>query len=172
VAQIATAEGLAAAMIHAAERTARVLYPRSAIGRDALPRALRDGGMDVVTVEVYRTLPEEEFDRDALEQVRRGEIDLITFSSPSSVRNFLARFGAAGVGANNVPVVCAGPTTGQAANDAGFTMVATAGDAGVAAMVDSVAELWRTQTRRLGFSSESRLIGTAAGAGSIERSGD
>ncbi len=172
VAEIATAEGLAAAMIRAAEHTARVLYPRSAIGRDALPRALRDAGMDVVDVEAYQTLPEQEIDRDALEQVRRGEIDLITFSSPSSVRNFLALFGTDGAGAMDVPVVCAGPTTGQAVNVAGFTMVATAGDAGVAAMVDSVVELWRTHTRSFGFSSESRLVGTAAGAGSIERSGD
>jgi hydroxymethylbilane synthase len=172
VAEIATAEGLAAAMIRAAERTARVLYPRSAIGRDALPRGLRDAGMNVAVVEAYRTLPEEEIDRDALECVRRGEIDLITFSSPSSVRHFLALLGSDYLSATDVPVVCAGPATGRAANDAGFTVVASASGAGVATMVDSIADLWRTETRRRGFSSESRLVGTAASAGSIERSGD
>jgi hydroxymethylbilane synthase len=172
VAEIATAEGLAAAMIRAAAHTARVLYPRSAIGRDALPRALCDAGMDVVAVEAYRTLPEEEIDRDALECVRRGEIDLITFSSPSSVRHFLALLGSDCLGAMDVPVVCAGPATGRAANDAGFTVVATAGGAGVATMVDSIADLWRTETRRRGFSSESRMVETAAGVGSTERNCD
>ena len=72
---------------------ARVLYPRSATGRDVLPNELRAAGFDVLAIDVYRTLPEPNVDRRVLDRVRRGEVDLITFASPSSVRQLVALFG-------------------------------------------------------------------------------
>ncbi|MCD6028227.1 MAG: hemD [Thermomicrobiales bacterium] len=172
VAATATAEGLAAAMIESAEPGARVLYPRSAIGRDVLQRSLRAAGMDVVDVAVYETLPEAVIDRDVLEQVRRGEIDMITFSSPSAVRAFVELLGPDFAAVRDVPVVCTGPVTEQAARDAGFGEIAIGVDPGVAAMIDAVRELWRTQARARGRSSGPRLAVAAANEHLLERSGD
>lgn len=136
---IATAEALANDLTTILRPGSRVLYPRSAIGRDALPETLRDAGVDVVTIAVYQTLPEADIAPEALNQVRRGEVDLITFASPSSVRNFLALLGDDHPALGAVPVVCAGPATAHAARDAAFAVVAVSDDPGAMAMTEAIA---------------------------------
>ena len=170
VPETTTAEGLAAVMMRNTAPGAKVLFPRSAIGRDALPRALREAGMDVVAVAVYRTLPEEHIDPDVLERVRRREIDLIVFASPSSVRNFLALPGLNGIAVTQVPVVCAGSVTASAAKEAGFAVVAMGIDSGAEATADAISDLWRTRTRGRGASNEPRPTVVAPGAGPMGRS--
>jgi uroporphyrinogen-III synthase len=107
-----------------------------------------------------------------MEQVRRGEIDMITFSSPSAVRAFVELLGPDFAAVRDVPVVCTGPVTEQAARDAGFGEIATGVDPGVAAMIDAVRGLWRTQSRARGRSSGPRLAVAAANEHLLERSGD
>ena len=89
----ATADALAARLRQVMGATARVLYPRSAMGRDVLPNELRAAGFDVLAIDVYRTLPEPNVDQRVLDRVRRGEVDVITFASPSSVRHLVALLG-------------------------------------------------------------------------------
>ena len=167
-----TGEGLGAALVRVATPGSRVLYPRSAVGGDSLPAILRDAGLDVVAVDVYRTLPEEEVDSGALEDVRRGEFDLLTFSSPSSVRNLLRMLGSDGAVAKRVPAVCAGPVTLEAAKAAGFAAATCADDAGAVAMVETAAGLWRTRTTTNGVGGESRRGAAEIGMGAIGRGGD
>ena len=169
VPETTTAEGLAAVVIRNTTPGAKVLFPRSAIGRDALPRALREAGMDVVAVEVYRTLPEEHIDPDVLERVRRREIDLIVFASPSSVRSFLALPGMNGTAVTQVPVVCAGAVTASAAKKAGFAVVAMGVDSSAEATADAISDLWRTWNRGRGASNEPRPTVVAPGAGTMGR---
>jgi hydroxymethylbilane synthase len=130
--------------------TTRVLYPRSAIGRDTLPDLLRRAGADVVDVAAYRTLPEHEVDAKVLANVRRGDVDAVTFFSPSSVRNFLdlvdldlTRLGA-------LAAVCAGPTTAHAAREAGLHVVAISETPSDEAVVDTLATWWRGRQRLSG----------------------
>src|SRR5919205_847229 len=85
-----TAEFLAGTLRHVMRAAARVLYPRSATGRDVLPNELKAAGFDVLAIDVYRTLPEPNVDQRVLDRVRRGEVDVITFTSPSSVRHLVA----------------------------------------------------------------------------------
>ena len=127
---------------------ARVLYPRSAIGRQALPNALKAAGTDVVTIDVYRTLPEPDVDMRVLDQVRRGEIDMITFTSPSSVRNFLDLVGAERAVLDEIPVVCAGPVTGQSAREAGMRVAAISDAPDAETMTAAIAACWSTPGRR------------------------
>jgi uroporphyrinogen III methyltransferase/synthase len=72
------------------DRDTRVLYPRAAIGRETLQEELRAAGVSVMDIAAYRTLPEHEVDAQVLARVRRGDVDAVTFFSPSSVDNFLA----------------------------------------------------------------------------------
>ncbi|MCX5769761.1 MAG: uroporphyrinogen-III C-methyltransferase [Candidatus Hydrogenedentes bacterium] len=65
------------------------LIPRSEIARPDLVDGLRSRGGEVREVVAYKTLPEPLPD-DLADRLDRGEIDLVTFTSSSTVTNFLA----------------------------------------------------------------------------------
>jgi uroporphyrinogen III methyltransferase/synthase len=94
-----------------------VLVARAAEARELLPEALRKRGADVDVVALYETVAETP-DPEALERAR--DADFITFTSSSTVRNFLA------ASPNGVPkgatVVSIGPVTSDAAREAGLTV--------------------------------------------------
>jgi uroporphyrinogen III methyltransferase / synthase len=72
------------------EAGARILVPRAAAARDALPNLLREAGMQVDVVSVYDTvIPDVGAQVDELvERLRAGSIDAVTFTSSSTVNNF------------------------------------------------------------------------------------
>ncbi len=88
VAQNYTAEGLARALQPVAGL--RFLLPQSEIARPVLAQALRDHGAEVTTIVAYRTVLGQG-GADVPGLLATKEIDAITFSSSSTVRNFLAR---------------------------------------------------------------------------------
>jgi len=137
-----TADALAAKLRQVMRPGARVLYPRSAMGRDVLPNELRTEGFEVVAIDAYRTLPEPNVDQRVVDRVRRGEVDLITFASPSSVRQVIALFGMDCVSLKTIPVVCAGPVTAQAAREAGLLVTAVSESPDAAAMSEAIAAFW------------------------------
>lgn len=94
----------------------RVLLPRAAVARDVLPDGLRSAGWTVDVVEAYRT---EHVSPPpvALEAARHA--DAITFTSSSTVTNYLA---AAGADAVPPVVACIGPITAATARQAGLTV--------------------------------------------------
>jgi uroporphyrinogen-III synthase len=140
----ATSDALAIALSREIRAGVRVLYPRSAMGRDLLPNELRAAGCDVVAIDVYRTLPEPNVDQRVLDRVRRGEVDVLTFASPSSVRHLVAVLGSECAGWNRVPVVCAGPVTAEAAREAGLLVSAVSESPDPVAMATAIAEFWLT----------------------------
>jgi hydroxymethylbilane synthase len=138
----ATAEHLVARLRQVMDARARVLYPRSAMGRDLLPNELRSAGFDVLAIDVYRTLPEPNIDQRVLDRIRRGEVDVITFASPSSVRHLVALLESESIALNAIPVVCAGPVTAQAAREAGLLIAAVSESPDMAAISKAIAEFW------------------------------
>ena len=138
----ATADALAVTLRQTMRTGARVLYPRSAMGRDVLPDELRAAGFDVLAIDAYRTLPEPNVDQRVLDRVRRGEVDLITFASPSSVRHVVGLLGSNCVGLSTIPVVCAGPVTAKAAREAGLLVTAVSESPDAAAMSNAIAAIW------------------------------
>ena len=77
-------------------RGKRFLLPRADIARDLLADALREAGAFVLDVAAYRTTPARA-DRDGGPDIYRmlldRQIDAVTFTSASTVRNFVARLG-------------------------------------------------------------------------------
>ena len=68
----------------------RFLLPRSDIGRDLVPDTLREAGAEVDVVEAYRNIPAP-VDSEALRRdILSGQLDVLTFASPSAVHNFFA----------------------------------------------------------------------------------
>lgn len=109
------AESLAMAL--ALQARERILLPQSDIARPFLANALQTAGAAVTQVVAYRTLTG--LGGDPLPQLFwEGRIDAITFTSPSTVHNFLKRLKAEGGNAGmlvDVVVACIGAQTAAAA---------------------------------------------------------
>jgi uroporphyrinogen III methyltransferase/synthase len=88
------AEGLLDALVaHGPLAGARVLLPRSDIGREIIAEQLRHAGAIVTDVVAYRTVLDEplrEGDPDVYGMLLEGRLDVVTFTSASAVRNFTA----------------------------------------------------------------------------------
>jgi uroporphyrinogen III methyltransferase / synthase len=83
------AEGILESLDPSALAGKRVLIPRAAKARDVLPETLRQWGATVEVVEAYRTVAPV-FDATAIcRRLQQGDVDMITFTSSSTVSNFV-----------------------------------------------------------------------------------
>lgn len=100
----------------------RVLLPRAAVARDALPRMLRSAGAEVDVVPAYRTLGPSKADAERLrELVHHHRIDVLTFTSPSTVREVATALGPhADAIASGFVIACIGPITADEARAQGW----------------------------------------------------
>ena len=99
-----------------------VLLLRADIARASLPKAIQQAGGLAHEIAVYNTLPGEP-DPIALEALRAG-VDVVTFTSSSTVRNFIQLVKQAGLDPNGLPgsplYACIGPITAQTARELGL----------------------------------------------------
>ncbi len=106
-----------------AVRSWRVLLPRALEAREVLPDTLRQMGHDVDVLPVYRTVAAEP-DRCGLERLGAGTVDVITFTSGSTVRYFVDALNAAGLDPaslmSGLVVASIGPVTTAALTKRGF----------------------------------------------------
>jgi len=118
----ADGEGLAEAVAQWLEPAGlRFLLPRSEVGRDALPDAITAAGGEVETVTAYRTVGAEAGAERLNEELEAGRLDALTFTSPSTVRHFLAMLRpAAREAARRCVVAAIGATTAEALREAGL----------------------------------------------------
>jgi uroporphyrinogen III methyltransferase / synthase len=94
-------------------RGQRVLLPRAAKAREVLPNTLRGWGAEVDVVEAYRTLPAAGETSKLRAELSAGKIDMVTFTSSSTVQAFVAFFTDAELKElmARVGVACIGPIT-------------------------------------------------------------
>jgi uroporphyrinogen III methyltransferase/synthase len=121
----------------------RLLLVRAAVARDVLPEGLRAKGWDVDVVEAYRT----EQAPLAEEQVAAvAAADVVTFTSSSTVSNFLAAMG----GRPIPPVVVAiGPITAATVRDHGLAVDVEAEVHTIDGLVDALVA-WAAKAPRRG----------------------
>jgi uroporphyrinogen III methyltransferase/synthase len=103
----------------------RVLLPHADIARERLADDLREAGAEVTEVAAYRTLvgdAERDGDHDVYRLLLDGQIDAVTFTSASSVRNFAQIFGADQTAdlLRSTVVASIGPVTAEAAQQLGI----------------------------------------------------
>jgi uroporphyrinogen III methyltransferase/synthase len=98
----------------------KALLPRADIARKALPELLRKEGVDLDVVVAYRTAPSHEDIRRAIELVSRGSIDVVTFTSGSTVRNFFSAVEDLLVLQSKFLPASIGPITSQTLREYGF----------------------------------------------------
>ncbi|MBC8140306.1 MAG: uroporphyrinogen-III C-methyltransferase, partial [Armatimonadetes bacterium] len=88
----------------------RILLPRAQDARDVLPDGLRERGATVEIVTAYQTVIETEGAMQIHEMMDAGELDIITFASSSTVRNFVEAMGGSPV-PDAVMLAAIGPVT-------------------------------------------------------------
>ncbi|MBZ4646438.1 MAG: uroporphyrinogen methyltransferase / synthase [Petroclostridium sp.] len=113
----------------------RVLIPTSNIGRETIYNIIAEKGATVHKVEAYRTQPNDEIDLEVLEDLRKGDIDIITFASSSAVENFVK---IVGTDIGQTKVCSIGPVTTETANSLGLGVAGTASNATIDELVNCV----------------------------------
>ncbi|HUW55096.1 MAG TPA: uroporphyrinogen-III C-methyltransferase [Planctomycetota bacterium] len=122
----------------------RVLLPRSSIAREELREGLAELGAEVTDVPVYTTRTSTQSDPEVVEALARGECDIVTFTSSSTVQGFVEIVGREAVEAisGSVTFASIGPVTSRAARDLGVPITIEAEehttDGLVKAILDSV----------------------------------
>lgn len=120
-----------------------VLLPRGDLARDLLPSALRQAGATPTTVIAYQTAAvdlEASASPDIYRLLLERQIDVVTFTSGSSVKNFVKALGedqAADLLAD-VDVACIGPVTADIAQRAGVTTTIMPSVSTVPSLVDAI----------------------------------
>ena len=110
------AEDLADALSAAMAPGARILLARAAGARDVLPQQLRARGAEVDVIETYRAVPPADVGPRLAACL--PEVDMVTFTSSSTVRHFVDAM--PGALANRVRVACIGPITAETARGLGL----------------------------------------------------
>ena len=138
-------EALVAAMADSGSLDdSRVLVPRADIGRDVIAEGLRDAGALVTDVIAYRTVLEDAQQDDGPDVYRMlldDAIDVVTFTSPSAVRNFASIYGKEQTIdlLSRTVVAAIGPVTSEAAIQLGLTVTVQPTVSTIAALVDAIA---------------------------------
>jgi len=114
----------------------RVLIPRAKLARELLPELWRAHGAEVDVVPVYESVPDEEGIAELRAQIVSGGADAVTFTSSSTVRGFVERFG--DLDLSRLKVACIGPITAETARAAGLRVDVTANDFTVAGLLEAL----------------------------------
>lgn len=121
----------------------RILLPRAKKGRAVLPEKLRAMGARVTIAPAYRTVTADT-DADALiDKLKRKQVDWLTFTSPSTAKNFIVLLGKAiniEQYLQGVKVATIGPIAAKAATALGFNVDVTAKESTNAGLVAAIAD--------------------------------
>lgn len=100
----------------------RVLIPRALEAREVLPEKLAEAGAKVEVVPAYETVLDDAGAAEMSDMLLSGEIDIITFTSSSTVKNFIKLLD--GFDFQELPatvtIACIGPVTAETARELGL----------------------------------------------------
>jgi uroporphyrinogen III methyltransferase/synthase len=117
----------------------RILLVRAEKARDVLPKELSGAGAIVDEAFAYRTVPETRDTSGARRQLAQDGADLITFTSSSTVENFLAL---ELPWPNGMRIASIGPVTSKTARDQGLKVDVEAHRHDIDGLVQAVRELF------------------------------
>jgi uroporphyrinogen III methyltransferase/synthase len=131
----------------------KFLLPRADIAREVLPEELRKAGAEVTEVVAYRTVladVEREGDPDIYRMLLEKRVDVVTFTSASTVKNFVQIFGAEQAPdlLNATLVACIGPVTAEAAEQYGIRTAIMPKEYTIPTLVDAIVQHFRQSAVR------------------------
>jgi uroporphyrinogen III methyltransferase/synthase len=134
------AEGLLNSLADQMKPGEKVLLPRADIARETLPRELRERGMAVTEADTYETVIDAENAAETIELLKRKAIHIVTFTSSSTVKNFVQALASEHVPEllDGVQVACIGPITAETAKALGITPDIVAQDYSIQGLLDAL----------------------------------
>jgi uroporphyrinogen III methyltransferase / synthase len=114
------AEGILKSLAVMNLKDQKILIPRAAKARDILPEGLKKMGARVDVVTAYETVNSGRKKDDLVQLIEAKEVDIITFTSSSTVTNFVEIVGEDFVLPPGIKIACIGPVTAATAEKAGF----------------------------------------------------
>jgi uroporphyrinogen III methyltransferase/synthase len=121
----------------------RFLVPQSNLARTVLADEIRSANGVVTEVVAYRTIASEP-DSAEVDELRAG-VDVVTFTSPSIVNNFVEIVQTNGLDPFNLPgsplFACIGPITKKAAEQAGFVDLIVASEYTTNGLIEALVQL-------------------------------
>lgn len=101
-------------------RGSNILLPRAEVARDVIPRGLEKLGAGVRVADAYRTISADTDKTEFISLLKEEKVDVITFTSPSTVKGFLDIMGGDFALPERVRIAAIGPITADAAKKAGL----------------------------------------------------
>lgn len=135
------AEGVIASLTQVGIRGNRVLIPRAEVAREILPEQLRELGAAVDVIPVYRTIVPTVDVASLTQQLHEGRVAALTFTSSSTVRNFVELFGGQEAVTRlvaQVAIACIGPITARTAEEHGLTVTIMPAENTVPALAEAI----------------------------------
>lgn len=119
-----------------------VLLPRAIGARPILPETLKNWGVYLHEIGLYRAVAAQNANPDLMEAILAGDFDYLTFTSSSTVTNFVKMIGEHNVSCIDplVKVACIGPITAKTARDLGFTIDVMAREYTIEGLVEAMIE--------------------------------
>jgi uroporphyrinogen III methyltransferase / synthase len=114
-----------------------ILLPRAEEAPDLLPDGLRQRGATVRVLSLYRTVPDGSGAEAVRAQLAAGEIDALTFTSSSTVRNFRRLI--PDLSLEGIAIACIGPVTAATARELGIPATVVAEEQSILALVGALA---------------------------------
>lgn len=136
------AEGVLEMLNPQAMRGKRVLIPRAAKARELLPETLRQWGAQVDVVIAYRTVLPATDTAPLAQMIQERTVDALTFTSSSTVNNFVRLFQPQKLAdiVGPTPIACIGPITEQTVKDLGGTAQIVAREFTIPGLVRALVE--------------------------------
>jgi uroporphyrinogen-III synthase len=119
----------------------RVLLVRAKVARDVIPRELRNAGAQVDVAEAYETVVPQSSRRRVRAVLRnpRRRPHVVTFTSSSTVRNFVALLGGRGaMSVDGIRMASIGPVTSSTLREFGLPVHITAKEFSIPGLVDAM----------------------------------
>ncbi len=118
----------------------KILLPRAREARPILPQELKKMGAAVDEIPVYETLKAVDIAFDLVQQLKEKRVDMITFTSSSTVQNFKALLPAKAYAAlmQDITIASIGPITTDTAKELGFDVHITAKSYTIPGLVDAI----------------------------------
>ncbi len=113
----------------------KILLPLGNLARTVIQDHLKDVAQ-CIRLNVYETVAPQQLDVNIIQRVRENKYDMILFTSPSGIQNFLKAYPEASK--ENIRMACIGPVTSREAKINGFYPLVTAQNSSAKGIVDSI----------------------------------
>lgn len=142
-----TGEGLAKTLVDKGVEGQKILIPRALKAREILPETLREAGAEVKVSPVYQNVRPEGRTEKLRKEFEDQQIDVITFTSSSTVDNFLHMLNAKDEDElhdllKDVKIAAIGPITAKTAQKNGLEIHIQPETYTIPALVDSILEYY------------------------------